>query len=323
MRYTKNKENLSEKIKLHPRNAHRNAYDFKQLCAVNSDLTPFVHVNKYGTETIDFFNPTAVKALNQALLQHHYDIDYWAIPDNYLCPPVPGRADYLHYIADLLKESNGGKMPKGTKVKCLDIGMGASCIYPIIGVKSYDWSFVATDVNPVAIETARDTVKKNRSLRDKVKIRQQRRSDNIFTGVFKEGEKYDLSICNPPFHASKAEAAKGTARKLKNLAKGKKIEMPALNFGGQKTELFYKGGERRFVEIMIQESTNFAMSCLWFSTLISKESNLKPVEKMLEKAKAVKMKVIPMEQGNKKSRIVAWTFLSEKQQKIWAQTRFS
>jgi 23S rRNA (adenine1618-N6)-methyltransferase len=313
---------LSEKTKLHPRNAHRNAYDFKQLCATNAELTPFVHVNKYGTETIDFFNPQAVKALNQALLQHHYDLHYWAIPDNYLCPPVPGRADYIHYIADVLKETNQGKIPRGEKVKCLDIGVGASCIYPIIGVKSYGWSFVATDVNHLAVEAARDIVRKNRSLKSRVKIRQQRRSDNIFKGIFKEGERYDLSICNPPFHASKAEAVKGTARKLRNLGKGKKSEQPVLNFGGQKSELFYKGGERKFVQLMIEESKDFAMSCLWFSTLISKESNLKPVEKMLEKAKAVEMKVIPMAQGNKKSRIVAWTFLSEKQQKVWAGSRF-
>ena len=313
---------MSEKTKLHPRNAHRNPYDFKQLCEVNADLIPFVHINKYGTETIDFFNPQAVKALNQALLQHHYDLSFWAIPDDYLCPPVPGRADYVHYIADVLKTSNGGKIPKGTQVKCLDIGMGASCIYPIIGAKSYGWSFVATDVNPVAVEAARGIVKKNRSLRTKIKIRQQRRSDHIFQGIFKEGEQYDLSICNPPFHSSKEEAAKGTARKLKNLGKGKKIDKTVLNFGGQKTELYYKGGERKFVELMIEESKDFANSCLWFSTLISKESNLKPVEKMLEKAKAVEMKVIPMAQGNKKSRIVAWTFLSEKQQKVWTQTRF-
>lgn len=313
---------MSEKIKLHPRNAHRNAYDFKQLCEVNSELTPFVHINKYGTETIDFFNPQGVKALNQALLQHHYDLGYWAIPADYLCPPVPGRADYLHYIADVLKESNGGKIPRGEGIKCLDIGVGASCIYPIIGVKSYGWSFVATDVNPVAVEAARDIVRKNRTLKNRVKIRQQRKFNNIFKGVFKEGERYDLSICNPPFHASKAEAAKGTARKLKNLGKKKQGEKNVLNFGGQKTELYYKGGERAFVELMIQESKDFAKSCLWFSTLISKESNLKPVEKMLEKAKAVEMKVIPMAQGNKKSRIVAWTFLSEKQQKIWAETQF-
>lgn len=313
---------MSEKTKLHPRNVHRNPYDFKQLCAVNDELTPFVHVNKYGTETIDFFNPIAVKALNQALLMHHYDLGFWSIPDDYLCPPVPGRADYLHYIADVLKEANGGKIPRGEQVKCLDIGVGASCIYPIIGVKSYGWSFLATDVNHVAVEAAREIVKRNRSLKNKVKIRQQRRSDNIFQGIFKDGERYDLSICNPPFHASKAEAAKGTARKLKNLQKGKKDKHPVLNFGGQKTELYYKGGERKFVELMIQESKDFAMNCLWFSTLISKESNLIPVEKMLEKAKAVEIKVIPMAQGNKKSRIVAWTFLSEKQQKVWAETRF-
>src|SRR5688500_3909142 len=104
----KKKEHPKEKIKLHPRNKHRQRYDFTQLISSCPDLAPFVKLNVYNDESIDFFNPEAVKMLNTALLKHFYNIVYWDIPSNYLCPPIPGRADYIHNIADLLGTKNNG-----------------------------------------------------------------------------------------------------------------------------------------------------------------------------------------------------------------------
>ena len=95
-------EKNKEKIELHPRNKHRERYDFQQLINTCPELAPFVKLNNYNDESIDFFNPNAVKMLNKALLKQHYGINNWEIPEGYLCPPIPSRADYLHYIADLL-----------------------------------------------------------------------------------------------------------------------------------------------------------------------------------------------------------------------------
>ncbi|MGZ5191974.1 MAG: RlmF-related methyltransferase, partial [Flavisolibacter sp.] len=96
-----NKTNSSkEKSTLHPRNKHQDRYHFEELIADCPDLKPFVAINKFNIETIDFTNPKAVKTLNRALLKHFYKIDHWDIPENYLCPPIPGRADYIHNIAD-------------------------------------------------------------------------------------------------------------------------------------------------------------------------------------------------------------------------------
>src|SRR5690606_24715537 len=114
--------------------------------------------------SIDFFNPQAVKALNKALLFYYYDIVYWDIPENYLCPPIPGRADYIHYIADLLADNNKGIVPTGSEIKCLDIGVGANCIYPIIGVKEYGWSFIGADIDALAIKSAKKIIASNPSL---------------------------------------------------------------------------------------------------------------------------------------------------------------
>ena len=139
-----------EKDALHPRNRHRARYDFPQLVHSYAELAAFVQRNKFGDESIDFANPAAVKALNRALLLHFYGITNWDIPAGYLCPPIPGRADYLHYLADLLADGNGGVVPRGPAVRVLDVGMGANCIYPIIGHQEYGWQFVGTEIDPVA-----------------------------------------------------------------------------------------------------------------------------------------------------------------------------
>jgi len=68
------------KSKLHPRNKHRERYDFSSLIKSLPELAPFVKPNKYGDESIDFFDPDAVLMLNRALLKHYYHIDFWEIP---------------------------------------------------------------------------------------------------------------------------------------------------------------------------------------------------------------------------------------------------
>ena len=309
------------KSKLHPRNKNRERYDFKRLIESCPDLSPFVQLNVYQDESIDFSNPEAVLILNKALLKHDYGIDNWGIPPNYLCPPIPGRADYIHYMADLLQGSNYGKMPKGDQIKCLDIGVGASCIYPIIGHAVYGWSFIGSDIDVVSIESAQQIIEQNPALKGKVELRLQANPKDVFYGIITKDERIDLSICNPPFHASKAEAKSVSVRKVSNLS-GKKITKPILNFGGQNTELWCEGGERKFVLNMIRESKKFADSCFWFSSLISKQSNLKSIYEALTKAEATEVKTIPMGQGNKTSRIVAWTFLSKEQQKEWRNIRW-
>jgi 23S rRNA (adenine1618-N6)-methyltransferase len=316
------REHPKVKSRLHPRSRHRERYNFKLLIASCPELDKFVSLNKFDDESIDFFNPDAVKMLNKAILIHFYDIKFWNIPPGYLCPPIPGRADYIHYMADLLAGKNRGKIPAGDKIKCLDIGTGANCVYPIIGSKEYGWSFIGTEIDPVAIESANTIIEQNPVLKGKIEIRRQNNPKDIFRGIILKDELIDFTICNPPFHASLAEAQSGTLRKLNNLI-GKKITKPTLNFGGQNSELWCEGGEERFVGDMVLQSKEFAGSCFWFSTLISKESSLKSVYEILRKSKATEVKTIAMSQGNKISRIVAWTFLDPEQQSTWVRTRWN
>lgn len=315
------KEHPKVKSQLHERNRHNQRYDLDALSSCSPELASFVIINKYNDKSIDFANPQAVMALNRALLKMYYDISEWEIPAGYLCPPIPGRADYIHNIADLLAESNNGTIPKGDKITCLDIGIGANCVYPIIGVKEYAWKFIGSDVDSISLASANNIIKANALLQSVVECRLQANYRDFFRGIIKQDELIDISICNPPFHASMDDAKAGTVRKLTNLSK-KEVTKAVLNFGGRQSELCYDGGEERFVMEMIHQSKQYAKSCLWFSSLISKQETLDAIYFALDKAKVVDIKTINMGQGNKISRVVAWTFFSKMEREQWSEKRW-
>ena len=305
-----------EKKNLHPRNQHRLGYDFDSLIKILPELKNFVGINEHQIQTLDFSNPDAVKALNKALLLAYYDIQFWEIPSTFLCPPIPGRVDYIHYLADLLAQSNNGIIPKGESVQGLDIGIGANCIYPILGNAVYGWSFVGTDIDEKAIQNCKKIIEKNPKLIDAISLQLQTEPRFIFKNIMESEDKFAFTICNPPFHNSKEEATKVALRKVNNLSTNK-TTTPTLNFGGQNAELWCPGGELGFITQMIYESAKYPMHCLWYTTLVSKQAHLNSLYKTLNKVNAANISTIDMAQGQKTSRILAWTFLTEKQQKEW------
>lgn len=309
-----------EIARLHPRNRHQGHYDFARLSAASAELHQYLRKNPAGETTIDFAEARAVKALNRALLKDSYGICDWDIPAANLCPPVPGRADYLHHLADLLTSSNHGKLPKKNKLQVLDIGTGANGIYPLIGAAEYGWQFVASDINPSSLSNVERILASNPHLAAKISLRLQTDSNTIFHNIIQDTDWFDLSMCNPPFHASKTQAQEGTQRKWQNL--GKSTEGEHLNFGGEDAELWCQGGEATFIQTMIKESQQFATRCFWFTTLVSKSANLPEIAKALKQAKVQTHKTIAMHQGQKQSRFVAWSFLSPAQQAAWAKLRW-
>lgn len=300
---------------LHPRNIHNSRYDFDELISSSQELKSFVKKNQYGDLSIDFSSNDAVLELNKALLKHFYQVD-WSIPKKYLCPPIPGRVDYIHYIADLLASSNSGVIPKGDTTKALDIGMGANCIYPIVGNRSYGWSFVCSDIDKISIENAENIVKSNSVLEKSITIRHQDSKKNIFENIIQENDRLDFTMSNPPFHKSKKDAKEGTKRKILNLSKGKNKKV-SLNFGGQHNELWCEGGELQFISTMIQESNIYKKNCLWFTTLVSKKENLDLLYKELKMQNVQQIETIEMIQGQKQTRFIAWTFYTKEEQKQW------
>jgi 23S rRNA (adenine1618-N6)-methyltransferase len=315
MKETK-RTSVTEKTNLHPRNLDRSGYDFDQLIPLATELENYVFINEHGIKTIDFSNPKAVKSLNKTLLESHFNIKNWDIPADYLCPPIPGRADYIHYLADLLASSNNGIIPQGDTVQGLDTGIGANCIYPIIGNATYGWSFVGTDIDEKALQNCKKIIQDNPHLMDVISLQLQTESRFIFKNIITPEDRFSFTICNPPFHNSKEEATKSSIRKINNL-ENTRTKNPVLNFGGQNAELWCEGGEIGFITQMIYESAKYPMQCLWFTTLVSKKENLSSLYKTLNKVNVVEVKTIDMAQGQKTSRIIAWTFLSEAQQRNW------
>lgn len=303
----------AEKSGLHTRNRHKNPYDFEQLISCVPELKHYVFKNTYGNLTINFSIPKAVKLLNKALLQHFYNIKDWDIPDENLCPPIPGRADYIHYIADLLSE-NLKEIPKGSAIKGLDIGTGANLVYPLIAHQSYGWEILGTDINQKSLDNSQKILDANLSISENIQLKFQPDSNFIFKNILNSEDKFTFSMCNPPFHDSEESAIKGNLRKTKNLKKSK-LQKANLNFSGQQSELWCEGGELAFISKMIEESTLYSSQILWFTCLVSKKENLFKLNSLLKKVKAIEVKTIDMAQGQKVSRILAWTFVPKKQKK--------
>ncbi len=313
---------------LHPRNKHQGRYNFVELVKALPELKNYVMRNPKGEQTINFADPLAVKQLNKALLSRHYQVTAWEIPQGYLCPPIPGRADYIHRAADLMSHEPNLVL---AQVKALDIGVGANCIYPIIGVCDYGWQYTASDIDPVSIKNAKRIAASNPVLQGKVECRLQPDSRCLFKGIIQPGERYHITTCNPPFHESLQAAAQGTRRKLNNLnanrvKRGHAVSkhhssQPTLNFGGQKAELWCPGGEAAFIKNMALESREFSEQVLWFTTLISKKDNVRWMQKQLQKVGVQEIQIVEMNQGQKNSRFIAWTFMTSVQRQQWLKER--
>jgi len=160
---------------VHPKNPFNHDYNFETLIAEYPPLKPFVFENEHGNYTIKFADHEAVKALNAALLKAHYGITHWYIPENNLCPPIPGRLDYLLHVADLLPEK---------EIYLLDIGTGANLIYPILATRHFNWKCTASEVNLDSLHNAQEIITKNESLKN-IDLRHQQFKTHILEQIIR------------------------------------------------------------------------------------------------------------------------------------------
>ncbi|WP_026755963.1 23S rRNA (adenine(1618)-N(6))-methyltransferase RlmF [Sediminibacter sp. Hel_I_10] len=298
---------------MHKNNKHSENYDFQELVTIESELAQFVHTNKFDKITIDFSNSKAVKILNKALLKKHYGIQYWEFPNEHLCPPIPGRVEYIHVLNDLLKSSGLNK-----DIKILDIGTGATCIYPLLGSSEYGWHFIASELDQNALKNAEDILRKN-DLKRQIELRFQENPQRVLEGILKSSDKISAAMCNPPFYKNEMEAEASNEKKLKGL--GLDASQGKRNFSGTSKELIYPGGEKAFLHNYLYQSSLQKKSCFWFTSLVSKKELIKTMKSSLEKLGATEFKVIQMELGNKISRVVAWSFLNPKEQEAWKNSK--
>ena len=279
---------------LHPKNKFNKGYDFDALIVENPLLKEFVLENKFGSISFDFSNPNAVKELNKALLFSYDKLNLWNFSDENLCPPIPGRLDYILHLSDLLS--------KEKDIKILDIGTGATCIYPLLGVAEFNWNFIATDIDLDSLDSAQDIIDDN-NLDANIKLRQQFDEQQILKGILEEDDFFSATMCNPPFYKSAEEARGANRRKSRNLGNN-----AVRNFSGNNNELWYKGGEKVFLHNYLYESSLFSNKSKWFTSLVSKKENVESLQNSSKKLGAEEFKVINMNQGNKVTRIVCWRF---------------
>lgn len=278
---------------LHPNNIHNEGYDFSLLEEKYPEIKRFL-IEKHQNTTIDFSDPIAVKIFNTALLAVYYNIVWWRFSDGHLCPPIPGRVDYIHHLNDLISERD--------KVTVLDIGTGATCIYPLLGNAVYDWHFVATDIDPDALSNAQKIVRHNK-LEDKIEFRYQKDETSILKNIIQPQDAFSVTMCNPPFYKSEEEARGANRRKSRNLNNN-----PVRNFSGNSNELWYKGGEKAFLHTYLYESSLLPKASMWFTSLVSKKENVTNLQTSAKKLGVKEFKIIPLQQGNKVTRIVCWKF---------------
>ena len=272
---------------MHAQNPYSDRYDLKRLATFNPELKEHIVSNPSNEDTIDFSDSASVYELNKAMLLADFNLDTYELPMGYLIPPVPGRLEYLLHIREFLSEQF--KIDGNTKLRGLDVGSGANGIYCILGTQHFNWNMVGSECDSNAVKIA----KANKSF--------------LFKNVIQPSEQFDFTVCNPPFHTSKEDAFRGSQKKLNNLGREFDKQQVALNFEGHATELWCNGGEALLINRLIKESILFKNQVKVFSTLVSKTDSLANIDKQLKKAKANSY-VIPMDLGNKKSRIVLWWF---------------
>ncbi len=276
---------------MHAKNRYRGKHDFAALLDLEPEMADYLRNAPDGHSTLDFTKARAVYLLNRTLLKHDYDLQHWDLPRGYLTPAVPGRLDYIHLLADLAPQAEW----------VLDIGTGASLIYPILGAREYGWRFVGTDVNARSIQVARAIVEFNPGLRG-IEVRQQAEASHIFVGVLLAGERFDLTMCNPPFYPDRPTALKAGRTKWTKLGKRDR----GLTFAGHDAELSTPGGEARFLRTMIAESSDYRTQVGWFTCLVSKRGYLRAARQHLAALGVAEVRVLELAQGNKRMRVLAW-----------------
>ncbi|CAL5060693.1 unnamed protein product [Urochloa decumbens] len=316
----KRRRDGSDAPSIHPRNRYAAAPpDFAALAELYPSFRPFVSVSDRGRASVDFTDFSATRELTRVLLLHDHGVNWW-IPDGQLCPTVPNRSNYIHWIEDLLSSNLIPPISSSSgKVRGFDIGTGANCIYPLLGASLLGWSFVGSDVTDVALEWAKKNVESNPHLAELIEIRNANaapfpseseaivrenilepvedaamQKPHVLVDVVKESESFDFCMCNPPFFESIEEAGLN----------------PKTSCGGTAEEMVCHGGELAFVTRIIEDSVSLKNSFRWFTSMVGRKANLKLLMTKAREAGASVVKTTEFVQGQTARWGLAWSFIA-------------
>uniref|UniRef100_A0A667X0E6 U6 small nuclear RNA (adenine-(43)-N(6))-methyltransferase n=1 Tax=Myripristis murdjan TaxID=586833 RepID=A0A667X0E6_9TELE len=282
---------------MHPRNRYKDKPpDFAYLASKYPDFQQHVHTSLTGRPVVNFKEPEAVRALTCTLLKEDFGLTI-EIPLERLIPTVPLRLNYIHWVEDLI---DGQGQPR----KGIDIGTGASCIYPLLGATMNGWYFLATEVDDICFDYATKNVEQN-NLSDLIKVVKVPQKTLLMDALKEETAiVYDFCMCNPPFFANQLEA-KGV-----NSRNSRRPPPSSVNTGGV-TEIMAEGGELEFVKRIIHDSLQLKKRLRWYSCMLGKKCSLAPLKEELRKQGVPKVTHTEFCQGRTMRWALAWSFYDD------------
>ncbi|KAL2037556.1 hypothetical protein N7G274_009668 [Stereocaulon virgatum] len=277
---------------------YKDELDFAALALQSPAFNKFLKSNGQ----VDFSNPEAVQQLTKSLLERDFKLKL-ELPNDRLCPPVPNRFNYILWIQDLLdttSDSYTDTYDPNRDVVGLDIGTGASCIYPLIGCSQRPkWRFAATDIDEKNLTYARSNISQN-NLKLRVRPYQTNYNEPLIPLDAIHLESIDFCMCNPPFYSSTADLLLSAAAKSRP---------PHSACTGADVEMVTSGGEVAFVNRMIAESRVLGNRCQWYTSMLGKYSSVESIVENLHAAEVHNWAVKDLVQGTKTRRwTVGWSW---------------
>ncbi|AAW42333.1 conserved hypothetical protein [Cryptococcus deneoformans JEC21] len=272
--------------------------DFARLASRYPKFAPFVSVSEDGYTSINFQDPTALRELTKCLLKEDWNLDV-DLREDRLCPTIPNRLDYIYHVLDLEPHLPSSSL---RPLRILDIGTGATAIYPILLARLRpDSRIVATEIDESSYNHAKATLEKNNIPPSSITVLKSPTPDPILFPLLEckgKSEDWDLTICNPPFFASSQEMLQGMELKDRQAHAA-----PTAS----DNELITRGGELAFITSMIRESIDIGHKCTWYTTLVGKYSSLQPLIETLREFKIDNYFVINMKQSRTSRWILGWS----------------
>lgn len=252
-----------------------------------------------GKLKLDYKDKKALQLLTSCLLKRDFGLQVDLPPDK-LIPVLPLRLNYILWLEDM---ENALGWKSQTIVKGLDIGCGASCIYPLLGVvhSKHRWRMVGLELMEDSVQWAGRNVEKN-GLKDNIEVVQQKSNDGSILKHFMSGrESFDFCMCNPPFFNDDAVSHENRTSRRKE---------PSNAATGSDKELRTEGGELCFLEQIIDESLELKERITVYTSMIGHKKNFEEIIRVMKRRSISNVTTTRFCQGNTTRWAVAWSFSS-------------
>lgn len=246
---------------MHRRNIFRKEPDFKKLACDYQELKKFMTIGSKNKLKFDFKNPEALRALTCALL-HRYFQKRITLPPDRMIPAVPQRLNYICWIEDLVKLIEA--QTSDLNVIGIDIGTGASCIFPILSChRNPTWSFIGVEADAKSFSVALENVQKN-FMDERIRMIKISTEDTLNDILCLSTYPVTFIMCNPPFF----EEEYGVTLEL-NSGRPKSSANTS-----DKVESVTSGGEIAFVGHMLEQSRHLKEEVTIYTSMLGRKQSL-------------------------------------------------